>query len=150
MSPAPPVTFTLLKSARVPPSAAAKNDLHALAGFVLRAEKVRGPIDLNLDLTHPRRIQSLNRHFRGVDRSTDVISFQNARPPRLEGDIAINVRQAAGQARMVGHTLRREIRLLWIHGILHLLGYTDYEPKPRRRMFKRQNALLRAWEKRRP
>lgn len=150
MSLPPPVTFTLLKSARIPNSAGTKNDLHALSGFVLQAEKVRGPIELTLDLTHPARIQSLNRHFRGVDRSTDVISFRNAPPPRLEGDIAINVRQAAVQAQAVGHSLRREIRLLWIHGILHLLGYTDYEPIPRRRMFKRQNALLRAWEKKHP
>jgi rRNA maturation RNase YbeY len=150
MTLAPPVAFTLLKSARAPSSAETRNDLHALAGFVLGAEKVRGPIELTLDLTHPRRIQSLNRHFRGVDRSTDVISFRNTPPPRLDGDIAINVRQAALQAQTFGHSLRREIRLLWIHGILHLLGYTDYEPKPRRRMFKRQNALLRAWEKKHP
>ena len=49
------------------------------------------------------------------------------------------------------HPLKREMRLLLIHGLLHLLGYTDYQPKPRRRMFKRQNAILRSWEaKRRP
>jgi probable rRNA maturation factor len=65
----------------------------------------------------------------------------------FSGDIAINVPQARLQAEKMRHPTQREIRLLWIHGILHLLGYTDYEPKPRRRMFKRQNELLRRWEK---
>lgn len=67
----------------------------------------------------------------------------------LQGDVAINVQQAAIQAKKMGHSTRREIRLLLIHGILHLLGYTDYEPRERRRMFARQNALLRSWEKER-
>jgi len=64
----------------------------------------------------------------------------------LQGDIAINVHQAALQAKKMRHPLKREMRLLLIHGILHLLGYTDYAPVPRRRMFKRQNAILRNWE----
>ncbi len=121
-------------------------DLKALAAFVLAAEKVRGPVDLALDLTNPARIRTLNRRFRGVDRTTDVISFRSAPPPQLEGDIAINIHQAVIQAKKMRHPLKRELRLLWIHGILHLLNYTDYEPKPRRRMFKRQNELLRRWE----
>lgn len=103
-------------------------------------------MELTLDITGHKRIQELNRRYRGVDRTTDVISFRNAAPPTLEGDIAINVSQAAIQAKKMRHPLKREMRLLWIHGILHLLGYTDYEPVPRRRMFKRQNAILRNWE----
>ncbi len=143
----PVVDFTLLKSTRVPAGLVSRHDLDALAAFVLAAEGVAGPVQLALDLTSPGRIHQLNRHFRGVDRSTDVISFQQAPPPLLEGDIAINVPQAIRQAREVGHPSRREVRLLWIHGLLHLLGYTDYEPRPRRRMFKRQNELLRRWER---
>lgn len=146
----PTVGFTLLKSSRYRISSYSPEDLQALASFVLGAERIPGPVELALDMTHPKRIRELNRHFRGVDRTTDVISFRNAPPPRLEGDIAINVRQAEIQAKKVGHSLRRELRLLWIHGLLHLLGYTDYEPVPRRRMFKRQNALLLAWEKKHP
>ena len=146
----PSVSFTLLTSSRHGRASYTSKDLQTLAVFVLGAERVAGPIELALDMTHPQRIQTLNRHFRGVDRTTDVISFRNAPPPRLEGDIAINVRQAEIQAQKVRHSLHRELRLLWIHGILHLLGYTDYEPKPRRRMFKRQNALLLAWEKKHP
>ena len=95
--------------------------------------------------SQPRqRIQGLNRRFRGVDRNTDVIAFRYGEKYLWEGDIAINVAQARIQAKKMRHPTRREIRVLWIHGILHLLGYTDYEPRPRRRMFKRQNQLLRA------
>ena len=106
-----------------------------------------GEVTLTLEFTHHARIQRLNRQFRGVDRTTDVISFRYPAPVGFEGDIAINIPQARLQAKKMRHSVKREVRLLWIHGILHLLGYTDYEPKPRRRMFKRQNELLRGWEK---
>lgn len=151
--------FTLTRSATVPSGVYSAQDLEKLGAFVLRSEKVTGAVDLSLELTGHKHIQSLNRQFRGVDRTTDVISFRNDIPsdlrkessgelPAMEGDIAINVAQAQVQAKKMRHPHRREIRLLWIHGILHLLGYTDYESKPRRRMFKRQNELLRRWEKR--
>jgi len=143
------VDFTLLRTTRVPAGLCSEKDLRQLADFVLRAEKVSGPVELTLDLTEHKRIQELNRRFRGVDRTTDVISFRNDErgDPVFQGDISINVLQAAVQAKKMRHPGRRELRLLWIHGLLHLLGYTDYEPKPRRRMFKRQNELLRRWER---
>jgi len=119
-----------------------------LATFVLSREKVKAMVALTLDFTTPQRIQGLNRRFRGVDRNTDVIAFRYGDKAFWEGDIGINVEQARIQAKKMRHSTRREIRVLWIHGLLHLLGYTDYEPRPRRRMFKRQNELLRQWEKR--
>jgi probable rRNA maturation factor len=146
----PLVHFTLLKSTVMLPFAGSKRDFEALSAFALGREGVKGPIELTVDIMGPRRIRELNRRFRGVDRTTDVISFQNAPPPALEGDLAINVHQAALQAKKMRHSTRREMRLLLIHGILHLVGYTDYEPLPRRRMFRRQNALLRGWERKHP
>jgi probable rRNA maturation factor len=144
----PSVSFQMLKSFPARKSDYAAGDLRALAAFVLASENVRGPVELTLELTRPARIQALNRRFRGVDRNTDVIAFRYDAPPGFQGDIAINVPQARLQAKTMRHPARREVRLLWIHGILHLLGYTDYAPKPRRRMFKRQNELLRRWERR--
>lgn len=149
--------FTLLRSVAVPKNIFSAKDLEALGAFVLKAEKVTGDVALTLELTGHKHIQELNRHYRGVDRTTDVISFRNDIPtslrrasggdlPAMEGDIAINVVQTAIQAKKVGNPVKRELRLLWIHGILHLMGYTDYEPLPRRKMFKRQNELLRRWE----
>ena len=142
------LVLTLLRSSVAHRRSYALRDLKGLAAFVLQAEGVRGPAELTLALAHPSRIQTLNRRFRGVDRPTDVISFRFAPPPRLQGDIAINLPLAALQARRARHSLRRELRLLFIHGILHLLGYTDYQPRPRRRMFRRQSVLLHRWESR--
>jgi probable rRNA maturation factor len=147
VKPSLPVSFTLLKFCRTNSGAFSVADLESLAGFVLAQEGYKGEAALTLAFTTPARIRSLNRRFRGVDRITDVIAFcQNRRP--LEGDIAINLPQAAIQAREMRHPTRHEIRLLLVHGILHLLGYTDYEEKARRRMFRRQNGLLRCWERR--
>ena len=142
----PTLSFQILKSAPVQKSEYTKEDLTALAEFVLASERVAGPVELTLDFISPKKIQALNRRFRGVDRDTDVIAFRYEAPGGFDGDIAINIPQARIQAKKMRHPARREIRLLLIHGILHLLGYTDYEPRPRRRMFIRQNQLLRAWE----
>ncbi len=76
-------------------------------------------------------LRRLNREFRGKDGTTDVLSFP-AGEGRLPdgshplGEVVISVPQAARQAKAAGHALTREIRLLLIHGYLHLLGY-DHE-----------------------
>jgi probable rRNA maturation factor len=85
------------------------------------------------------RMRTLNRTFRAVDRATDVLSFpsgepadpsQRARPIRRDaphlGDLAIALGVAARQARAEGHGLAVELRILALHGLLHLLGY-DHE-----------------------
>jgi probable rRNA maturation factor len=162
---------TLLRSARHPAGAFDPKDLKALAAFVFAQEGVTAPIALAVDLMGHERIRTLNRRYLGLDQTTDVISFRDdlpaePRPERyraqsrrywevslpaagqlLQGDIAINVEQALAQARKAGHPLAREVRLLLIHGLLHLLGYTDYDSLPRRKMFARQGALLRRWER---
>lgn len=74
------------------------------------------------------RIRELNRRFRGYDKPTDVLSFE-ADGPDLDGylgDIVISVETASRQARRRGSSLPRELRLLTLHGFLHLLGY-DHE-----------------------
>lgn len=77
------------------------------------------------------RIRALNRQFRAVDAATDVLSFPagpdraSATPSEL-GDIAIARGVAARQARAAGHTLATEVRVLALHGLLHLAGF-DHE-----------------------
>src|SRR6185312_12181863 len=109
-------------SASLPRRAFGRADLKALAAFALAAEGVSGAAQVTVDLTGHERIQALNRRFRGVDRTTDVISFRHdsGKGAPLEGDLAINVAQAEIQAASVRHSVRREVRLLLIHGILHL------------------------------
>jgi probable rRNA maturation factor len=79
---------------------------------------------LTIALVSDARIRALNRAFRNKDQVTDVLSFP-ADPPHL-GDVAIARGRAARQARAQGHPLGTELRVLALHGLLHLLGY-DHE-----------------------
>jgi probable rRNA maturation factor len=86
--------------------------------------------EVSVILTRDAEVRSLNRRYRGEDRATDVLSFPDGfvnpeAPPRI-GDIVISVPAARRNAKRAGHSLRREIRELLIHGFLHLMGY-DHE-----------------------
>jgi probable rRNA maturation factor len=90
---------------------------------------------LSVLFTGDRTMRSLNRTWRDIDRTTDVLSFSQREGrfsgirTELLGDIVISVPQAHRQAREAGHTLTREIEFLLVHGLLHLLGY-DHERGP--------------------
>jgi probable rRNA maturation factor len=71
------------------------------------------------------RVGALNRQYRHKDRLTDVLSFPADEPGQL-GDVAIALGVARRQARAAGHPLGTELRILALHGLLHLLGY-DHE-----------------------
>lgn len=79
-------------------------------------------------ITGDAHMRRLNREFRGKDAATDVLSFP-AHPEAgsgRAGDIAISLARARAQARRFGHSTEREIRILMLHGVLHLLGH-DHE-----------------------
>ncbi|HSM87935.1 MAG TPA: rRNA maturation RNase YbeY [Candidatus Limnocylindrales bacterium] len=95
----------------------------ALERFARQAQKLarlRGEIAVLI--TRRRRIQELNRRFRRKDKPTDVLSF----PREDGGDIAICAEIARENARRYGHALREELKILVLHGMLHLAGY-DHE-----------------------
>ena len=71
------------------------------------------------------RVRLLNRQYRRKDKPTDVLSFPSDERGYL-GDVVIAAGVAARQARAAGHSLATEIRVLALHGLLHLLGY-DHE-----------------------
>jgi probable rRNA maturation factor len=82
-------------------------------------------------LVSDRRMREYNRAFRSADRPTDVLSFPGDEEPDPEGrihlgDVVIAVPTAARQARDAGHSLARELKILALHGYLHLLGH-DHE-----------------------
>ena len=89
--------------------------------------------EVTVALVGDRQIRSLNRRFRALDRVTDVLAFpmDGAAPdpgplasgPRYLGDIVIATGRARRQARAEGHSLTTELRVLALHGFLHLLGY---------------------------
>jgi len=99
-------------------------------------------------ITGDSELRRLNREFRGKDYATDVLSFPG-QDGHL-GDLAISVMRARAQAREFGHTTEQELRILMLHGVLHLLGH-DHETdsgrmarleKRWRRELKLPNALI--------
>ena len=85
--------------------------------------KARG--DLSIAVVSDRRMRALNRQFRGKDKVTDVLSFP-AESAGFLGDVVIASGVARKQARDAGHSIQTEVRVLALHGLLHLLGY-DHE-----------------------
>ena len=75
-------------------------------------------------ITDDRELRLLNRKFRGKDYATDVLSFPSLEPDA--GEIAISLDRAAAQAAEHGHTIADEVRILMLHGVLHLTGL-DHE-----------------------
>jgi probable rRNA maturation factor len=71
-------------------------------------------------------LRRLNREYRRKDYATDVLSFPSAGPGAFLGDLAISSERAQEQAREFGHSTEDELRILMLHGVLHLLGY-DHE-----------------------
>ena len=73
-------------------------------------------------------MRTLNKRYRKKDRPTDVLAFETFQPvfSRFLGDIVISVDTAERQARNHGHSLEREIAILLVHGMVHLVGY-DHE-----------------------
>jgi probable rRNA maturation factor len=122
---------------------------------ILKAEDVAPPYEVSLVFTDSETVQQLNRDYRGVDETTDVLAFymlsQNevdssfTLPPdgvtRL-GEVIISCPQAVEQASEHGHSSEIELALLIIHGILHLLSYDHEEPDEESRMRERERELL--------
>jgi len=122
---------------------------------VLKVEGVPSPYEVSLVFTDSDTVQRLNRDYRGVDEPTDVLAFYMlpqkgtassfALPPdgvtRL-GEVIISYPQALAQAKDQGHSLERELALLVIHGILHLLGYDHEKPEEESKMRERERELL--------
>ena len=100
--------------------------LRTLNGFLAVAQaavRLRG--EVSVMLTSDEGIRLLNRRFRKKNKATDVLSFP-AEMPGIAGDLAISVETALRQAEEMDHSLSAEIKILLLHGLLHLAGY-DHE-----------------------
>ena len=83
--------------------------------------------DIELILTDNREMRELNKKYRNIDKATDVLSFPIDDIPHSPlGSIIISMDKAKEEALRLGHTIENEIALLFIHGLLHLVGY-DHE-----------------------
>ena len=114
----------LVKNLRVPST-------RTLGPFLAQAQDAVGLNgQVTVLLTTDRTLRDLNRRFRGKDEATDVLSFPSTNPApgpeKIAGDVAISVETARRQATEQGHALGVELRVLMLHGLLHLAGY-DHE-----------------------
>ncbi|SFU93563.1 rRNA maturation RNase YbeY [Alicyclobacillus macrosporangiidus] len=114
-----------------------------------RQEGVRG--EVSVSFVSDEEIHELNRQYRGVDRPTDVLSFalQEGEPMPggdddlpLLGDVVVSVPTAVRQAEAYGHSVRREVAFLLVHGFLHLLGYDHPDEASEQDMMQRQERVL--------
>ena len=103
---------------------------------VLVNENFKGSAEISVSIVDDEEIHKLNLKYRGVDRSTDVLSFplgvdgvydiNQDTGAQMLGDIVISIEHAVKQAKLYGHSFDREIAFLTVHSMLHLLGY-DHE-----------------------
>ena len=120
---------------------------------VLVNENFEGSAEISVRFVDDEIIHELNREYRHVDRSTDVLSFplgengvydiNHDTGAKILGDIVISMQHAVMQADLYGHSLQREIAFLTVHSMLHLLGY-DHEAEglERVRMREKEEAVL--------
>ncbi|MDO4581783.1 MAG: rRNA maturation RNase YbeY [Bacillota bacterium] len=122
------------------------------AACTLQAAELTQPAEISLTIVDNDEIQRLNREYRGADAPTDVLSFAMsegeplpvaAGQPLLLGDIIISAERAAAQAEEYGHSFERESVFLFVHGLLHLLGYDHTRGvNEEREMFALQERVL--------
>ena len=104
----------------------------------------RADREVHVTVVDDRRIRALNARYLGIRRATDVLAFDLAGPGpgRLWGEVIVSAETAARQARQLGVPVAAELDLLVVHGLLHLAGYDDHEPRRARRMHERAREIL--------
>jgi probable rRNA maturation factor len=125
--------------------------LRRVTAETLRHEGIEGEIALSVLITDDEAVRELNRQFRDVDAPTDVLAFGSGEEgdfvtapgePAYLGDVVISYPRAVAQAEEYGHSINRELALLAVHGVLHLLGYDHMSEAERTEMWARQNEIL--------
>ena len=122
--------------------------LYDVINAALEHENVNNAI-FSVVFVGDEEIHEMNREYRGVDRVTDVISFAFEdnndlvyNDIRMLGDIFICIPQMKRQATEYGHSEKRELSFLAVHGILHLLGYDHMNEEDEKVMFALQELIL--------
>ncbi len=135
--------------------------LQSVAEQVLVAQDAASKVELGLVVTNQEKVQQLNRSYLGKDEPTDVLAFSMLPEPLVTaeseasspfvqppdgvlhlGEVIISYPQAVMQAGEHHHSVKREIAILIIHGVLHLLGYEHDKPEMERQMKTREKEIL--------
>jgi probable rRNA maturation factor len=128
------------------------DDLFALVQHVLASQRVPKDMQVSLLLVDEETIAALNEQHLDGDGPTDVLAFPLDEPgetpsgvPAVLGDVVLCPAVAARQADRAGHSPAEELRMLAVHGLLHLLGMDHADPDEERHMFGVTHELLTAY-----
>lgn len=117
---------------------------------VLKVEEIDDEVEVSVSFVGDEEIRDLNRDYRGVDRSTDVLSFpmddEFIIDKRILGDVIINTKRVMEQAEELGHSHERELSYLTVHSILHLLGYDHIDDEDKKKMREREKLSMKELE----
>ena len=131
--------------------------LKAIAAATLTAQKIGNNIEMGLVIANQQKVQQLNKIYRGKDMPTDVLAFTmfaesgniaeaDFTPPpdgvKHLGEVIISYPQAIIQAKEHHHSIKREVAILIIHGVLHLLGYDHIDDKEAKEMETEEAKIL--------
>ncbi len=123
--------------------------------MVLQHLKVDEKTEISVLFTDDKFIRSLNNKYRGIDKPTDVLSFSLregvVKSPEVDGnkplgDIIISTETAQRQSNVFNHSVEKEIIILLIHGLLHLIGYDHERERDNKIMRKREDELLKTFD----
>ena len=123
----------------------------ALANVVLIELKLSDDYEISVTLVDNKTIKKMNKEYRFKDYATDVITFENEIVGYYEdsvdlGDIFISVDKALEQAKEYNHSIKRELAFLFVHGMLHTLGYDHQNKEDEQIMMKLQEVILDAYQ----
>lgn len=114
---------------------------------VFEEENIKDPV-FSITFVDNAEIRRINKEYRDIDRETDVITFaflegdDMTAGGKFLGDIYISIDKAKNQAIEYGHSLKREISFLVVHGLLHTLGYDHMKEEDEKIMFGKQDKIL--------
>lgn len=109
-----------------------------LTQATFRLLKIRGGLALSVVFIGPAKMKFLNKKYRAKNKVTDVLSFGEV------NEIIICYAQAVKQAKSVGHSIKQEVAWLFVHGLLHLLGFTHETEKKYQRLVKLQQKIFQS------
>lgn len=118
---------------------------------IIQYLKVDEKTEISILFTDDKFIKSLNKKYRGINKSTDVLTFNleegdlkfpEVDKNKLLGDIVVSIETAQRQANNLNHNLEKELMILLIHGLLHLIGYDHEEDRDNKIMQVKENEIL--------
>ena len=129
------------------------DEIIEIVKYTLKKENCENGV-LNIIFVDNKEIHKINKEYRNIDRVTDVISFAledeedlvNPTEYRILGDIYVSLDKCIEQAKEYGHSFKRELCFLCVHGTYHLLGYDHMTKEDEEIMFKKQEEVLDAFK----